>query len=482
MIRRRLLVLPRHDYHSFHYYRWFSSSEIKTLVVSNIVPDSSASAAGVRTQALLTSLAQDFPVHLVTSVSTSTSVPKPEKSTVSAAKARDVIEEILALRNISWSHLPPNRSDQLREFCRQHSKVTTILFDRFYNEEAYSFAFKEYYPDATLVLDMQDMHSLRGGRESIVHHWDSRHTGGDPFQVLDQVMTYIPSIEEPQFLRELASIHRSDLTLVCSPYELSLLQSVYGISSSKLCLAPFFVPIKQVHEAPIPASSTPSFVFCGGFKHAPNLDAVRILLRHIWPRIRTHLPTATLHIHGAYCPIEFQQAHSPKEHGIHVHGYTPSLDQVFLDRQGGVLLAPLRFGAGIKGKIIDAWTYGMPVVTTPVGSEGLIGYGQGELSSFGGGVAWTLEDFVEMAVEHAVSSDTRHQATKSGQELLRKNQNGTTNGERVKASLNETTTNLQVKRRHDYTRALLWHQFTRSTEYFSRWIELKESMANVTRK
>jgi glycosyltransferase involved in cell wall biosynthesis len=95
------------------------------------------------------------------------------------------------------------------------------------------------------------------------------------------------------------------------------------------------------------------------------------LIRHVWPKIRQQLPTATLHIHGAYCTSELHQAahnNQNKNNGISVHGFTPKLQDIF--RHGSILLAPLRFGAGIKGKIVDAWTFGMPVVTTPIGSEG----------------------------------------------------------------------------------------------------------------
>jgi hypothetical protein len=481
----------------------------KTLVLSNIFPDPSASAAGVRTQALLDGLAQSSSVHLATSVSSddkkqeeprqkSASSPSLKSAAVSAAAARTTIIEDLARRDISWSWLPPNRSQQLDEFVQQHSKTTVdkIIFDRFYIEEAYSFAVKECYPEAALILDMQDMHSLRGGREKIVKDWDKKnYAGEDPFQVLEAVMSHIPSIvddstskqqqqqQKPLLLRELGSIHRSDLTLVCSPYELELLESTYGISSSKLCLAPFFVAPSQIRQIIESSTSTTigknpaSFVFCGGFKHAPNVDAVRLLLRDIWPRIRTNLPTASLHIHGAYCPAEFRNAHSPSEKGVHVHGYTPSLEHVFGASPGSILLAPLRFGAGIKGKIIDAWTWGIPVVTTPVGSEGMTP----DNTSFGGGIAWSVEDFVNMATELATDANVYIDHAKRGQDLLRRLQDQRQNWGRVESSITTTVDDLYARRKTDYTRALLWHHSARSTEYFSRWIELKETMHETSK-
>lgn len=472
-----------------------TSSSKTTLVLSNVFPDPSASAAGVRTQVLLDGLAQTSKVHLATSASLTNEhqqasgkqqVSKTNNNEPSAesASARGVIED-LARRNISWSWLPPNRSQQIQDFSQQYTSVEKIVFDRFYIEEAYSFALRECYPDAALVLDMQDMHSLRGGREKIVKDWDSKNTSGDPFQVLEAVVCHIPSIDNPQLLRELGSVHRSDLTLVCSPHELHLLESTYGVASSKLRLAPFFVPTSQIQEINGSSSSlpkeeinwwgdpetAPSFVFCGGFKHAPNVDAVRLLLQVIWPRIREIMPSANLHIHGAYCPVEFQKAHCPSDKGVHVHGYTSSLEKVF-GRPGSVLLAPLRFGAGIKGKIIDAWTFGMPVVTTPVGSEGMTPPNQ---DCFGGGIAWSLDEFVNMAAELAVVKDVYVDATRRGQDILRRMHDRATNWERVQSSIEQTMVDLDLRRRADFTQALLWHHSARSTEYFSRWIELKET-------
>jgi hypothetical protein len=257
------------------------------------------------------------------------------------------------------------------------------------------------------------------------------------------------------------------------------LEHVYGISSGKLSLAPFFVPMETIRpitsEILHSQNDAHSFVFCGGFKHAPNIDAVRLLLRTIWPQIRAQLPTAQLHIHGAYCPMEFQQAHNPVETGIHVHGYTPSLETVW-DRPGSVLLAPLRFGAGIKGKIIDAWTYGMPVVTTPVGAEGMTTMAwRGDEKSFGGDIAWTIADFVELAVQLVVTTKQYVDAAQRGQDLLCEMQNRETNWTRVASAIDQVRVDLHQRRSVDYTRALLWHHSTRSTEYFSRWIELKET-------
>jgi glycosyltransferase involved in cell wall biosynthesis len=202
------------------------------------------------------------------------------------------------------------------------------------------------------------------------------------------------------------------------------------------------------------------------------------LIRHVWPKIRQQLPTATLHIHGAYCTSELHQAahnNQNKNNGISVHGFTPKLQDIF--RHGSILLAPLRFGAGIKGKIVDAWTFGMPVVTTPIGSEGMtLKNNNNTKEQFGGRVASTLDEFCSHAIELAVDRESYQQAQLTGQRLLEQLYHGPRNWEHVQSKLEDTQENLTNRRQSDYTRAMLWHHSNRSTEYFSRWVELKEQV------
>ena len=140
-----------------------------------------------------------------------------------------------------------------------------------------------------------------------------------------------------------------------------------------------------------------------------------------------------------------------------------------MERPGAVLLAPLRIGAGLKGKIVDAWTYGIPVVTTPIGAEGL----SAKDAAFGGCVVETIDDFVERAIELATTPTSYEAAVHNGQQFLQNYQNRDTNWNQVWATIESTAQQLSQRRQSDYTRAMLWHHSNRSTEYFSRWIELK---------
>ena len=480
-----------------------ATTSTTTLFLSNVYPDGSASAAGVRTRFLMEQMAQQQ--HSVVHYATAAGNDNNNNNNNNNCSPNTIQDELQSKHNnIHFHYLPPNRSNLVTGFLQSiqppksstdplssstSSALDRIVFDRFYIEEAYSFAFYNNKQDNStpmMVLDMQDMHSLRWGRQQLVQEMDKKHSE-NPFQCLEEVLEYIPPASDPHLLRELSSIHRNDLTLVCSPYELDLLCNIYHVPAHKLCLASFFVDptattiptfttqptmLLQDNDDDNTSEQTPTFVFCGGFRHAPNVDAVRILLRYVWPKIRRQLPTATLHIHGAYCTQEIYQ-HTSNSEGIVVHGFTPNLADIF-SKKGAILLAPLRFGAGIKGKIVDAWTYGMPVVTTPVGSEGMTAATTTETKLFGGRIAMSIDEFCLHAVELAVSRKAYQQTQQTSRMLLEELYHGPRNWEMLQSKLIQTQTHLTDFRHSDYTRAMLWHHSNRSTEYFSKWIELKQ--------
>jgi hypothetical protein len=392
-------------------------------------------------------------------------------------------------------HVSPNDSRRFQEVFGNIASCDMVVFDRFFTEEQFSFHFWKQSKNVALILDMQDMHSLRWGRQDVVAKIDQEEEN-DPLEAcLAKVMEYQPPATDDRLLRELASIHRSDLTLVCSPYELELLQREYGIPNEKLCLAPFFVDGTRAlknksssdGDATVLRPVTPDddnvtrFVFCGGFKHAPNVDAVKILLKHVWPRLQSQLPTATLHIYGAFCPSMAQMRQQFGKNAmtnVMVHGYVKSLEAVFANRPKSILLAPLRFGAGIKGKIVDAWTFGMPVVTTPIGSEGMT-VSTVEYITFGGRIASSLDEFCQAALELAADQDLYERAQDDGRFLLQELFSAKYHGKRLQDALLSCITKLPEKRQRDFMQSMVWHQSLRSTEYFSRWIELKEEKSST---
>jgi glycosyltransferase involved in cell wall biosynthesis len=136
-------------------------------------------------------------------------------------------------------------------------------------------------------------------------------------------------------------------------------------------LAPH-VPVSVVSNVHPPEAEGPGFaqrsgaLFVGNFRHSPNVDAALFLAREIWPRVRAALPGATLTLAGDAPPPEVVALAGED---VVVTGWVPEVAP-HLDA-ARVSVAPLRFGAGVKGKIGEALAHGLPVVTTAVGGEGM---------------------------------------------------------------------------------------------------------------
>src|SRR5690606_2633671 len=154
------------------------------------------------------------------------------------------------------------------------------------------------------------------------------------------------------------------------------------------------------------------FMTIGNFRHEPNWDAVLWLKHALWPLIRQQLPQAQLKIYGAYPPPKATALHNPKQ-GFHVLGWANDAYEVV--SQARVCLAPLRFGAGIKGKLIDAMVCGTPSVTTSIGAEAMNGD-----FVWPGIISDTTADFSRAAIALYTAQDTWQEAQKRGQVILQK--------------------------------------------------------------
>jgi len=108
-------------------------------------------------------------------------------------------------------------------------------------------------------------------------------------------------------------------------------------------------------------------LFVGGFGHHPNVDGLSWFVSQVWPIVRRAVPQAGLSVIGSDPPAEIQGLHGVA--GVRVLGHVPSVEP-YLDR-AAVSVAPIRYGAGMKGKVVEAMASGVPVVTTATGAQGL---------------------------------------------------------------------------------------------------------------
>jgi glycosyltransferase involved in cell wall biosynthesis len=160
---------------------------------------------------------------------------------------------------------------------------------------------------------------------------------------------------------ELQVIAHSDVTFVVSPHEQALLARLLPQARVEL-----LSNIHEVHGCRQPFAGRQDLVFIGGYGYPPNADAIRWMATEILPQLRTALPHIRLHIIGSVSDAVRSELSTP---GLELHGrvadLTPWMDRCLAS------LAPLRFGAGVKGKINMAMSHGLPVIATRLAVEGM---------------------------------------------------------------------------------------------------------------
>lgn len=160
---------------------------------------------------------------------------------------------------------------------------------------------------------------------------------------------------------ELQLVDDADATWVVSPVERELLLQLRPQATVEV--------VSNIHDA---AASTPGpegragLLFVGGFRHTPNVDAARWLVTDILPRVRARRPDIELHVVGSELPPHLSALGGD---GVHWHGHVADLSPLL--RSSRLSVAPLRFGAGVKGKVNQALAAGLPVVATTCAVEGM---------------------------------------------------------------------------------------------------------------
>lgn len=331
-----------------------------------------------------------------------------------------------------------------------------VLFDRFIMEEQFGWRVAENCKNALRILDTEDLHFLRHARHQAIHD------------------AFIPNkidLQNDHAKREIAAILRCDISLIISSYETALLENEFEIPNSIL----HYLPFKSEFEDNIKLKSFDEridFVSIGNFFHAPNLDAVKILKKQLWLPIRKSLPNVNLHIYGAYIPQQVLEMHDEKT-GFIVHGRAEDAKTVIENSR--VLLAPLRFGAGLKGKLLDAMESGTPTVTTSIGAEGMT-----YQDKWNGMIENSPETFIDAAIELYTNQNIWETSQKNGIDIIRNVFSADVHEERLIKKINELSklSNLESHRKKNFMGSMLMHHTVQGTKYMSKWIELKNQTQN----
>ena len=321
-----------------------------------------------------------------------------------------------------------------------------VLFDRFMVEEQFGWRVSDVLPNAIKILDTEDLHALRHARHEAV-------------KKNNDTLNYNSDIAK----REIAAIFRCDLSLMVSDYEMNLLQMIFQVPKYILFYLPIWIDDLKKEQANF--ESKKDFVFIGNFYHEPNWDSVLILKNEIWTKLKELLPNAKLNIYGAYPAQKVHQLHNPKER-FFIHGRAESAEDVI--RSARVLLAPIRFGAGIKGKLLESMEYGTPSVTTSIGAEAMH-----DNLPWNGFITYDYSDFIDKAVELYSNQEVWGQAVKNGYEIIQQKFMFSIYKSKFLEILNHLKNNLESHRNDNFIGQMLQFHTMRSTEFMSRWIEEK---------
>lgn len=363
-----------------------------------------------------------------------------------------------------YSH--PLSEEDVREVCIQLNdsrfdafiaslKPSIVVFDRFMTEEQFGWRIRQHCASALTILDTEDLHFLRRARQEAVKK--------------NNVLNYDNDIT----LREIAAIFRCDLSLIISKKEMQLLEGTFGLPAEIYYYLPFLEPTidRQTTQKWLPFAQRKDFMFIGNFLHEPNWHTVRVLKTEIWPKIGKLLPEAELHIYGAYTSEKVYQLHQPKEQFL-IKGRAEDARKTIGAYRA--LLAPIPFGAGVKGKFIDAMQAGTPSVTTTVGAEAMTVDGQ-----WNGFIEDDIDRFVDQAILLYQSPELWREAQDIGVKML----NATSSKENFETPFLEHVIELKdrmdVHRRKNIVGRILQGQQHNATKYMSLWIEEKNKRLDV---
>lgn len=239
----------------------------------------------------------------------------------------------------------PFLSDPVAWFEKNGKRFDLVFVSRHYIASSYVDLVRKHARRARLAFDTVDLHYLREQRAAKLAG------SADMARAAEKTRT-----------QELALIHSSDVTLVVSPVEKELLAREAPGAQVEI--------LSNVHEVfgrRRDFAERHGIWFVGGYQHPPNVDAALWFAREMLPLVRTELPEVVLHLVGSRAPAEVKALGEIP--GIEFHGFVTDIEP-FLDGCR-LAVAPLRYGAGVKGKVNMSMSYGQPVVATPIATEGM---------------------------------------------------------------------------------------------------------------
>lgn len=398
---------------------------MKILYLCYVWPEPTSSAAGVRSREWIRWLSETGAQLIVASAASK------------SVRSFDIEQEFPGVQSKTIAL----NSAQFDSWLVQHS-FDLVLYDRFVVEEQFGGRVARALPRAIQWMDTQDLHSLRIGREAEL--------GLQDVQLAQEIR-----------VRELAAIYRVDRTFVVSSAELTILSGL-GFACDQVGYLPW--PVQRECISAVPRNLNKA-VWIGNCKHPPNKDGLKWFISEIWPALHSYHSSLSLDLWGPYAATEWTKALKHGRGQIRYRGPWDGSAQALLS-QYGFSVAPLRYGAGLKGKVLESLAAGTPVIGTPIAWEGIRPVDSGEDSW----VCESNESWIRRFREWSEPDQwTKIQAwgfNRIAQEFSREGLDP-----KFRAEFSA-----RAKTNHLISSMLRYHTM-RSTEYFSKWVELKRQLS-----
>ena len=391
----------------------------KVLIIGQLLPEPSATAAGKRMLGIIQfmqSLAPNvFFVHIA----------PPSTLSVNLLQLGVKTQQI-AINDSAFDVL-------LKEF-----NPDCVIFDRFYTEEQMAWRVAEICPLAIRILDMEDLHSLRLSKQSAVQK-------GEEWS-LDLLRS------SDVFMREISSMYRCDISWVISSVEMEILTQQLNFPPSLLSYFPLDFSFQNHGKS---FEERKNIVLLGNFMHAPNADAVRWTYDNFLPQLIQWDKTIQIHVYGAYAQSFKTQYKHPN---FIIKGYLEDLN-ILGDYK--LMLAPLRFGAGVKGKVLDAYAHHLPVVGTSIAWEGLTD------------TSMDLNNLLNQCKDLYTTPIVWQKNVQDTLKLFKDKFDSSTINLAVQNDFFKVYNNLTQHRNQNYWQKILLQNQLNATKFMSKWIEEK---------
>ncbi len=243
---------------------------------------------------------------------------------------------------IAVCHAPWTGS--VEEVLRREAGGFAVVYLHRVSSTRYLPLVRHHQPRARLVYSVADLHHLRLARQAVVEHRPE-----------------LAELGRRVRMAELSAAGSADAVLTHSSVEAALLRR--ELPRARVHVVPWAVPLRPVGR---PLGERRGLAFIGSYGHPPNLDAAWFLVGEVMPLVRALDPTLECLLVGSDMPDALRAAERP---GLRMLGHVPDVAEVL--SRVRLTVAPLLFGAGVKGKVLESLAAGVPCACTPVAAEGL---------------------------------------------------------------------------------------------------------------